>query len=134
VTLVFDHIGVFVRDLASGREHFQRLLPIERVSDAVDDPLLRVSVQFLHDASGTCYELVAPYGEGNPVDAVLGAGKNILNHVAYKASDFDAAIAHFRGAGCMPLGPARPALAFGNARVIFFLTPLRMIVELVETA
>jgi hypothetical protein len=33
----------------------------------------------------------------------------------------------------MPLGEPRPAVAFGGARVIFFLTPLRMIVELVET-
>lgn len=132
MTLTFDHIGVFVRDLATGREHLQRLLPIAHTSAVVDDPLLKVSVQFLHDSAGTCYELVAPFGEGNPVDAVLADGRNILNHVAYKARDFEASVAHYRASGCMPLGPARPALAFRNARVIFFLTPLRMIVELIE--
>lgn len=134
MSLAFDHIGVFVRDLETGRRHLERLLPIVHAGAPIDDPLLHVSVQFLRDSAGTCYELVAPFGEGNPVDAVLAGGKNILNHVAYKSTDFDASVAHYRASGCMPLGPARPALAFNNARVIFFLTPLRMIVELVEAA
>jgi hypothetical protein len=32
----------------------------------------------------------------------------------------------------VPTGPARPAVAFGGRRVIFLLTPLRFILELIE--
>lgn len=128
----FDHIGVFVKTLDQGRARLQEMLPIAKVGQVFHDPLLKVSVQFLHDTGGICYELVAPNGEGNPVDAMLAEKRNILNHVAYKVADFDAGVEHLRKAGCMPLGMPQPALAFGGARVVFFLTPLRMIIELIE--
>jgi methylmalonyl-CoA/ethylmalonyl-CoA epimerase len=129
----FDHVGVFAKSLEQGRALLEEILPIASVSEPFHDPLLKVSVQFLSDASGIRYEIVAPNGEGNPVEAVLAEGRGILNHVAYRVTDFEAGVARLREARCMPLGEPRPAVAFGGARVIFFLTPLRMIVELVET-
>lgn len=130
----FDHLGVFVKTLEQGRAVLESIVPIAAASDPVHDPLLRVSVQFLRDTSGIRYEIVAPNGQGNPVDAVLSEQRNTLNHVAYRAKDFDAQVARLREARCMPLGEPRPAAAFGGARVMFFLTPLRMIVELIESA
>ena len=132
MSLIFDHIGVFVKDLDYGGKHLRNLFPISRIGEVINDPVLKVSIQFLYDDRGICYELVAPNGNSNPVEAVLRNGKNILNHVAYKTQDFDASISHFRASGCIPLGQAKPAIAFRNARVIFFLTPLRIIVELIE--
>jgi len=129
----FDHIGVFVKTLDQGRAHFQEILPIAKVGQVFHDPLLKVSVQFLHDTSGICYELVAPNGEGSPVDAVLAEKRNILNHVAYTVADFEAGVEHLRQAGCIPLGAPQPAVAFAGARVVFFLTPLRMVIELIDT-
>ena len=128
----FDHIGVFVESLEIGLTHFKTLLPIISKSDEYHDSLLKVSVQFVYDSDNTCYELVAPLGDDNPVSAVLDSKKNILNHVAYKVEDIDANIERYRKAGCMPLGPPRPAIAFNNARVIFFLTPVGIIIELIE--
>lgn len=132
MSLIFDHIGVFVKNLEYGEKHLKSLFPISRIGEVINDPLLKVSIQFLYDDRGICYELVAPNGNSNPVEAVLRSGKNILNHVAYKTQDFDASISHFRSSGCIPLGQAKPAVAFRNARVIFFLTPLKIIVELIE--
>jgi methylmalonyl-CoA/ethylmalonyl-CoA epimerase len=128
----FDHLGVFVKTLEQGRVVLESIVPIAAVSTPFHDPLLKVSVQFLRDTSGVRYEIVAPNGQDNPVDAVLSEQRNILNHVAYRANDFDAQVARLRKARCMPLGEPRPAVAFGGARVMFFLTPLRMIVELIE--
>jgi methylmalonyl-CoA/ethylmalonyl-CoA epimerase len=128
----FDHLGVFVKTLEQGRAVLEALVPIALVSDAVHDPLLKVSVQFLCDTSGIRYEIVAPNGQGNPVDAVLSEQRGMLNHVAYRVKDFDAQVARLREAGCMPLGEPRPAVAFGGRRVVFFLSPLRMILELIE--
>jgi methylmalonyl-CoA/ethylmalonyl-CoA epimerase len=128
----FDHIGIFVKTLNQGRIKLKEMLPIVSVSEVYHDPLLKVSVQFLNDSSGICYEIVAPNGEGNPVDSVLIAKRNILNHVAYKVVNFEASIERLRQAHCIPLGKPQPAIAFGGARVVFLLTPLRMIVELIE--
>lgn len=130
--MIFDHIGLFVRDIEIGRRQLGTLLPIAHWTEVVDDPLMKVRVQFGVDGSGIRYELVAPFGEPNPVARVLDEGKTILNHVAYRCADFESACAALRREGAMPLGRPQPAAAFDGSRVAFYLTPLRFIVELVE--
>ncbi len=128
----FDHIGLFVRDLDEGRERLASLLPIHSWTVPVDDPLIKVRIQFGLDKSGIRYELVAPVGDGNPVERSLAAGVNILNHVAYLASDIDAELRRLRRQRCVPTSAPRPAAAFGGRRVVFLLTPMGFILELVE--
>lgn len=128
----FDHIGIFVPDIEEGRKSLSSIFPIGRVSEVFEDSLLRVKVQFLYDGTGICYELVAPFGPDNPVDGVLKARKNVLNHVAYRVEDLDVSLAHLREEGAFPLGPPSPATAFGGKRVVFLFTPMNFIIELVE--
>jgi methylmalonyl-CoA/ethylmalonyl-CoA epimerase len=128
----FDHIGIFCKNLELGRKNLIEIFPIINLSDEFHDPLLKVSVQFLYDENNFCYELVAPNGEGNPVDSILKNKKNILNHIAYKVTDFDLTIEKYRNCGSLPLNLPQPAVAFNGARVIFFLTPIGIIVELIE--
>ena len=130
-TMHFDHIGIFVKEIDFGVGYLQKFLPITKLSQIFQDPLLNVTIQFCYDDSGICYELVAPFGEKNPVETAL-QHNNVLNHVAYRSDDFDLAVENLREAGCMPLGPARPAVAFGGKQVIFFLTPLKLIIEIIE--
>lgn len=128
----FDHIGIFCKNLQFGREKLIEIFPILKLSKEFHDPLIKVSVQFLYDVNNFCYELVAPNGHGNPVDSILTNKKNILNHVAYKVHDFDLTIEKYRNFGCIPLTLPQSAIAFNGARVIFFLTPIDIIVELIE--
>jgi len=130
--MIFHHLGLFVADLEQGRTALAALLPITTFEPPVDDPGLRVRVQFGLDAGGLRYELVAPLGEGDPVTPVLASGKAILNHVAYRVPNLAAEAARLRQQGALPLGPARPAQAFDGRPVMFFLTPLRFILELIE--
>ena len=99
----FDHIGVFVHDIAAGDEALSDIIPITRRSEIFTDPVIKVKVQFLFDASGICYELVAPFGEGNPVDGILKSRRNILNHVAYRTADFNTTLDDLRLKGGFPL-------------------------------
>ncbi len=128
----FDHVGLFVADLEIGRQKLSALLPITHESTPIDDPVIKVRVQFCTDSSGIRYELVAPFGEGNPVSLSLENGKAILNHVAYVVTDLKAETIRLRKEGAFPLGPAKPAIAFDGRLVMFFLTPLRFIIELIE--
>lgn len=130
--MIFDHVGLFVAELEDGRQKLTAMLPIAETSPVIDDPGLKVRIQFCTDTSGIRYELVAPLGEGNPVSGALSSGKAILNHVAYRVADIRAEAERLRATGCIPLGPPRPAIAFGGRPVMFFLTPLRFIMELIE--
>ncbi len=131
--MIFDHVGLFVRDLAQGRERLARLLPISQWTGVFDDPLIKVRIQFGVDSSGVRYELIAPFGDGNPVDGALSAGVNLLNHVAYRVDDLDGELARLRRERCVPTTRPHPAVAFGGRRVVFLMTPLGFILELIET-
>lgn len=128
----FDHIGIFVHEIAAGDAALSASIPIARRSEIFTDPVIKVKVQFLFDESGICYELVAPFGEGNPVDGVLKTRRNVLNHVAYRTADLDAVLAAQREKGAFPLNAPTPAVAFGGKRVVFLMTPLNFIIELIE--
>ena len=130
--MIFDHIGLFVPSLDKGRHHLSRLLPIASYGEEFHDAGLKVQVQFGTDSSGVRYELVAPFGEGNPVSGVLASGKGLLNHVAYRVADLPTEMTRLRANGALLIGRPCPALAFGGARVAFALTPLNFIIELIE--
>lgn len=130
--LTLDHIGLAVPSLAEGRDCMSRMFPLDHWSEATADPALGVEIQFGWDGSGVAFELLAPLGEASPFAAALKAGRNTLQHIAYRTPDFTEACGAFRREGSLPLGPPRPALAFGQARVMFFLTPLRFVCELIE--
>jgi methylmalonyl-CoA/ethylmalonyl-CoA epimerase len=132
VTLRFDHIGIVVRTLQTGREHLDSLIGISEWTAEFRDPGIKVFVQFGHDQSGICYELVAPYGEDSPISNALKDRVNILNHVAYLVADLDAEAERLRTLGAVPIGPAQPAVAYDGRRVQFFFTRLRFILELIE--
>jgi methylmalonyl-CoA/ethylmalonyl-CoA epimerase len=128
----FHHIGIFTRSLDEGRKYFFDIFKIIDVFEPIDDTGICVSIQFLKDQSGILYELVAPLGSSNPVTGVLNSGKSILNHIAYHVTDLDKEILRMRNSRCIPLGSPKPAIAFQNKRVIFFLTPMNFIIELIE--
>ena len=57
---------------------------------------------------------------------------NGLYHVGYTTPDFEAAMARAIANGCRPLAKPVPAVAFGEKRIVFFMTPQFDIIELIE--
>ena len=128
----FDHIGIFCKNLKIGRNYFSKIFEIKKKSKEFSDSRLNVKVQFLYDEKNIKYELIAPLGKKNPVDLSLKKNKNIINHIAYKTKSFQKEISRFRKMACIPLDKPKPAIAFQGKKIIFFLTPLRFIIELIE--
>tara|TARA_Y100001936_G_C15637300_1_gene439617 strand:- start:1 stop:396 length:396 start_codon:yes stop_codon:yes gene_type:complete len=130
--MIFDHIGVVVPNLNSGKKFISKILPITRFSPSIDDENLGVKIQFCYDESQICYELIAPHGVDSPIAISLAENKNLINHIAYRAKDFEKTNYDLRNQGCIPLGIPKPAKAFNNQLVIFYLTPLKFIIEIIE--
>jgi methylmalonyl-CoA/ethylmalonyl-CoA epimerase len=128
----FDHIGVVTRSLARGRSVLEATVGVEAWTRTWEDSVNGVLIQFGRDASGVCYELLVPHGPDSPLKEALATRKAILNHVAYLVPDLAAGEERMREAGCAPSGPAKPAIAYGGRRIQFFVTPLWLIVELIE--
>jgi len=127
----FHHLGIFVPNIKRGEKFFRSLIKIKKTSKIINDKKLGVKVKFLYDSKNVCYELVAPFGSKNPVSKVLSKKANIINHIAYKVKNLNQAITYMRKKNCAPITQPMLAKAF-KKKVIFFLTPLNFIIELIE--
>ncbi|RZU41332.1 VOC family protein [Edaphobacter modestus] len=130
--LKFDHIGLVVGDMAKGREFLESMFGIDRWTEVFEDPGIGVYVQFGRAEDGPCYELISPLGEASPVTTALKRGINILNHVAYLTVDLDRDARSLEANGSIMAGPPKPAVAYRGARVQFWITTERFMVELIE--
>ena len=128
----FDHIGVTCKTLDEGRALLQQALFVRRWTSVFDDPVNGVSVRFGLDASGMCYELVAPLSDESPISRVLAQKVNVLNHTAYLVEDLPGQAARLSAAGFVPITPPRPAIAYGNKPIQFFVARSHLLVELIE--
>lgn len=130
--MIFDHIGLVVEDIATGRAFLQTTLHITQWTPVTHDEVLGVSVQFGRSDTTPIIELIAPLGPASPIAAALRGSRSILNHLAYRVPHLAAAAQHLRDQGCQAAGDPRPALAYGGAHVQFWVCPLRFLVELIE--
>lgn len=128
----FDHIGIVVDNIAAGAEVLRDIFGIDQWSAVFEDHCIGVAVQFGCDPSGICYELVAPLRDDSPVSRALAEGMNIINHVAYLVTDLDSEARRLRKLGFFPASRPTPALAYDGARIQFFVSEMRMIIELIE--
>ena len=128
----FDHIGVVVKTMERGRAALSRSHGIQDWTAPLTDPLNGVHILFGRDPSGVVYELLAPIDASSPVQPALVARKNLLNHIAYRVVDLAQARERMLAAGCAPTADPKPALAFGGGLIQFFVTPLNIVIELIE--
>jgi methylmalonyl-CoA/ethylmalonyl-CoA epimerase len=130
------HLGWVGGDLARMRAAFERD-GAEVISPPIDDPIQRVTVQFLREpATGELWELVAPLGDpaASPLASRLGKGGG-LDHVCYELDAADGALEAVvaaevaRGARvvCEPV----LAVAF-DRRIAFVFRRSRRLIEYVE--
>lgn len=119
----FDHLGLVVKSTAKGRKVLAQMLAIKHWTVEFHDPINGVLVQFGHDQSGMCYELLEPLNEESPVYSALTTGKAIINHVAYRVPNIVAHGERLRGAGCAPTSNPKPAVAYGGRQIQFFFQP-----------
>lgn len=130
----FHHIGIFVESLKKGVTEISSIIEVSEVGNPIKDELLSVQIQFVVDNDGITYEIVAPFGNNSPVTEVLSRGYGHLNHIAYTSDSFESELARLRTEGMVPLGQPRKAKAFNGSRVVFFLTKLGFIIEVIEAS
>lgn len=131
--MIFHHLGLVVSKIADGQKALEQVFGAMSWESPICDPIQKVNVCFGRQLSSeVLYELIEPLSSDSPIAETLKSKRNILNHVAYKTNTFDAKRAELRSLGYMPVTKPQPAVAFGGARVVFLLTPLNFILELIE--
>ena len=128
------HVGVAVPSLAPATETLSALFGYRVVSGPFDDPIQKVSVNFLttSDNDAAEIELIAPLSEDSPITSMLAKSGGGAYHLCFETSDIDQALVHAKNNGCMIVSPPVPAVAFGGRRIAWIYTRSRQLFELVE--
>jgi methylmalonyl-CoA/ethylmalonyl-CoA epimerase len=130
------HVGVAVPELDAAAEMLETLLGYKVVAGPFDDPIQKVTVNFLKQSGEDAaeIELIAPLTEDAPIRSILAKGSGAAYHLCFETTDLDGALKHAKSKGCMMVSPPAPAVAFGGRRIAWFYTPTRQLFELVEAA
>jgi catechol 2,3-dioxygenase-like lactoylglutathione lyase family enzyme len=134
VDIRIHHVGFAVDNIKEYLDRFLApLVKPQSVSATIEDPIQRVRVAFVKLEGGTI-ELIEAMDDSSPVSEIVKKRRGGLYHLCFATSQFDAMLVRFTNLGCLPLSDPVPAAAFGNRRLVFFLTPKRDLFELIETA
>jgi methylmalonyl-CoA/ethylmalonyl-CoA epimerase len=128
------HVGVAVPSLASTTESLGTLFGYKVVAGPFDDPIQKVTVNFLakSDRDIAEIELIAPLTEDSPITSILSKGGGVAYHLCLETNDIDKALEHVKKNGCIIVASPVPAVAFGGRRIAWIYTKARQLFELVE--
>jgi methylmalonyl-CoA/ethylmalonyl-CoA epimerase len=128
------HVGVAVPSLGPAAESLARLFGYKVVSGPFDDPVQKVSVEFLSQSTEDAaeVELIAPAAEDSPIRSMLAKDGGGAYHLCFETSDIEAALLHAKSLGCIVVSPPVPAVAFQGRKIAWIYTRSRQLFELVE--
>jgi methylmalonyl-CoA/ethylmalonyl-CoA epimerase len=128
------HVGVAVPALEPTTELLSTLFGYKVVSGPFDDPIQRVSVNFLakSDKDVAEIELIAPIAEDSPIRSILAKDGGGAYHLCFETNDIEGALTHLKNNGCIVISAPVPAVAFQGRRIAWIYTRSRQVFELVE--
>lgn len=129
------HVGVAVPSLGPTTELLSALFGYKVASGPFDDPIQKVSVNFLTTSSDNIVEieLIAPLSEDSPIKSILAKGNNSAYHLCFETSDIEQALIHAEANGCIVISRPVPAVAFDGRRIAWIYTRSKQLFELVES-
>jgi methylmalonyl-CoA/ethylmalonyl-CoA epimerase len=130
------HVGVAVSSLGPTTELLSNLFGYKVVSGPFDDPIQKVTVNFLakFDEDVAEIELIAPINEDSPIRSMLAKDGGGAYHLCFETTDIDGALIHAKNNGCIIVSAPVPAVAFQGRRIAWIYTRSRQLFELVEAA
>ena len=128
-------VGIAVPSLGPATEALADLFGYRVVSGPFDDPIQKVSVNFLtqSDQDVAEIELISPLSEDSPIASMLRKSGGGAYHLCFETTDIEQALVHAKNNGCVIVSPAVPAVAFNGRRIAWIYTRSRQLFELVES-
>ena len=124
-----DHIGYAVKDIGKARKQMEALG--YTFEETIEDPDRQIDIAF-GEADGYRVELVAPKGEGSPVDTQLSRIGPTPYHLCYRSGALEEDIGRLQRERFRVTVPPAPAVAFGGKRVVFLYSLAIGLIEIVE--
>lgn len=130
--MVIDHIGIVVKQLDQGVDHWERLFGYRQITEPVLNSLQRVRVIFLEKEGSVPVKLVEPTDPSSPVwtFALKGGG---LHHLCFRTQNLEGELIRLVENGARVLVPPQPGEAFEMGNITFVYAGQGLNIEIVET-
>jgi methylmalonyl-CoA/ethylmalonyl-CoA epimerase len=129
--MVIDHLGIVVRSLEEGMQHWERLFGYQRCSSIVINSRQKVKVVFLSKTNSLTIKLIEPSDPSSSVSAFARRGGG-LHHLCFRCDALESAVPALQAKGARLVVPPEPGEAFENNNIAFFLAG-NLNVELIDT-
>ena len=129
-TLKVHHIGYLVKKIDAAIRNFQNL-GYQIIQETIYDDIRKVNICFLQK-DGYCIELVSPASEDSVVSGLMKKYKNCPYHICYETEDFEKDYMTLVSDGFTAIDELTPASALQNREVVFLMSPLIGMIELIK--
>jgi len=130
--MVIDHVGIVVRSIEKGIEHWGRTFGYRQMTDIVVNTRQAVRVVFLSKQDSLPVKLIEPMDENSPAFALARKGGG-LHHLCFKTRDMAVEIERLRDLGLRVIAGPEPGEAFENEDIAFLFAKQGINIELIDT-
>lgn len=130
--MVVDHLGIVVRSLEEGIQHWGQLFGYKRSSSVVTNTRQKVKVVFLSKPDSLTIKLIEPSEPGSPLSPFARKGGG-LHHICFRCDDLKVQVPLLKQKGARLMVPPEPGEAFRNHDIAFFLAG-NLNIELIDTS
>lgn len=116
--MIFDHVGIAVKDLEQATEMYVKMLGKEPFKQEVLENQ-KVAVSFFESGGNAKIELLQGIDESSPISKFVAKKGEGIHHMAFLVEDIYAEIARMKHEGFEPL-QEEPRLGADNKLVFFF--------------
>ena len=130
--MIIDHIGIVVKSIEKGIEHWEQVFKYSQLTDVVVNKRQKVKVVFLTKKNSLNIKLLEPMDKSSSIYrfAMKGGG---LHHICFKCEDVDDELKRLSRMGLRILTPPEPGEAFDNENIAFIYDNHGMNIELIDT-
>lgn len=130
--MVIDHIGVAVKSLESGIEHWEKVFGYKQMTEIVINTRQKVRVVFLTKSDSLPVKLIEPIDSSSPIYTFAQRGGG-LHHLCFKCEKLEDELGRFQELGLRVLSEPQPGEAFENENIAFIYAKHGMNIELIDT-
>ena len=130
--MVIDHVGIAVKSLEAGIEHWTNVFGYYQMTQVVVNTRQKVKVVFLAKAHSLTVKLIQPTDPSSPVYQFASRGGG-LHHLCFKCGSVEKELQRLKDFGLRVLAGPQPGEAFENEKIAFVFAKNGLNIELIDT-
>jgi methylmalonyl-CoA/ethylmalonyl-CoA epimerase len=130
--MVIDHIGIAVKSLKDGLEHWEKVFGYVQSTTIVENTRQKVRVVFLTKPNSITVKLIEPTESASVVSDFVRKGGG-LHHLCFRCDDMGKEMERMKAMGLRVLAEPQPGEAFENEEIAFIYAKQGLNIELIDT-